>query len=318
MTVEPRPATAQTAEAGHPRLRIAVTGASGFLGSALSSTLTTSGHQVARLVRRLPAPGEIGWDPETARLDPEALSGLDAVIHLAGENIAGRWTDSRRRRIRESRVAGTTLLAKALARSSRPPRVLVSASAIGIYGHRGDELLDETSEPGHGFLPEVGQAWEAAAAPAREAGIRTVFTRFGLVLAPQGGVLAQMLVPFELGLGGTLGDGRQWMSWIGLDDALGAILHALASDAIAGPVNVVAPEPVRNSEFTERLARILRRPAVLTVPAFALRLLFDGLADEGLLASTRVRPAVLEATGYRFRYPTLDAALRHALGRGDP
>jgi hypothetical protein len=296
-------------------VRIALTGASGFLGGALATVLTAAGHEVVRMVRRAPRPGEIGWDPESGRLDRDAVSGLDAVVHLAGENLAGRWTEAHRRRIRRSRVEGTALLATTLARAALPPRVLVSASAIGIYGHRGDEVLDETSPPGQGFLPEVGRAWEAAAGPARDAGIRTVLARFGLVLSRRGGVLRQMLPPFELGLGARLGDGRQWMSWIGLDDALGALLHALSCDELAGPANLVAPEPVRNAVFTEQLARVLRRPAIFAIPGFALRLLFDGLADEGLLASTRVRPAALEATGYRFRHPTLEGALRHALGR---
>jgi uncharacterized protein len=300
-----------------PRLRVAISGASGLIGSALAAVLTTGGHEVLRLVRRAAGPGEARWDPAGGTLDPEALAGCDAVIHLAGASIAGRrWSDAQMRRIRESRTGGTALLAGAAARASRRPRVLVSASAVGLYGDRGDDVLSEASAPGEGFLPEVGLAWEAAAGPARAAGIRTVHPRFGLVLSPAGGLLDRVLLPFRLGVGGPIGDGRHWMSWIGIDDVAGAVLHALATEDLEGPVNVVAPEPVRNAEFGRVLGRVLRRPAVLPVPALALRLAFGRLADEALLASTRVIPEALEASGYAFRHRDLEAALRHLLGRG--
>lgn len=302
-----------------PRLTVAISGASGLIGSVLAAVLATGGHQVVRLVRRRPGPGEIGWDPASGLHDPESLSGVDAVVHLAGESIAdGRWTEARKARIRGSRVDATRRLAESMARATRPPRVLIAASAIGVYGDRGDEVVTETSPPGRGFLPGVGVEWEAAATPAREAGIRTVHARFGLVLSPAGGVLARMRLPFSLYVGGRLGSGRQWMSWIGIDDATDAILHLLATDEISGPVNLVAPAPVRNAEFSAILGRVLRRPALVPVPAAALRLLFGGLADEGLLASTRVRPAVLEATGFVFRHGELEPALRHLMGRGAP
>jgi uncharacterized protein (TIGR01777 family) len=302
-----------------PRLQVAVSGASGLIGSVLCQMLTTGGHRVVKLVRRPAGAGEVTWDPRRRLLEPEALSGCDAVVHLAGENIGGgRWSARQRERLRASRLVGTSLLAGAIARASRPPRVLVAASAIGFYGDRGDLILDEASPAGHGFLAGLGQAWEAASDAARDAGVRTVLARFGLVLSPRGGVLGRMLPVFRLGLGGPLGDGRQWMSWIGLDDAVAAILHCLWTDAVTGPVNVVSAEPARNAEFARVLGRVLRRPAVLPAPAFALRLAFDGLAEEGLLASHRVRPAVLEQTGFTFRHPTLEAALRHGLGRRAP
>lgn len=302
-----------------PRLVVAVSGASGLIGSVLTTMLTTGGHEVRPLVRRRPNPGEIPWDPEAGRLDPGALAGVDAVVHLAGESIAaGRWTAARRDRIRRSRVEGTRLIADAAARAVPRPRILVSASAIGVYGDRGDEVLTELAPPGRGFLPEVGQAWEEATAPARAAGIRTVLARFGLVLTPAGGALERMLLPFLLGVGGPLGHGRQWMSWIGIDDAAGAVVHALTTDTLSGPVNVVAPTPLTNRDFSAVMGRVLRRPAMLPVPSSALRVLFGQLADEALLGSTRVRPAALIASGFGFRHSELEPALRHLLGRGAP
>ncbi|MCS6924294.1 MAG: TIGR01777 family oxidoreductase [Candidatus Binatia bacterium] len=298
-------------------MRIVVTGASGLIGSALVPFLTTGGHQVTRLVRSQPRPGaaEVQWDPLAGRLEATALEGVDAVVHLAGENVAaGRWTAARKAAIRDSRVRGTQVLCDALARLSRPPRVVVSASAIGYYGDRGDELLREDSAPGAGFLAEVCRAWEAATQPAVQKGIRVVLLRFGVVLSPAGGALAKMLLPFKIGLGGVVGSGKQYMSWIGIDDAVGAIHHVLHTEALQGPVNVVAPHPVTNAEFTATLARVLRRPALVPLPAVAARLVFGEMADALLLASARVEPTRLLATAYSFRHATLEDALRHVLG----
>lgn len=299
-------------------MKILVSGASGLIGSALVPVLTASGHDVIRLVRSQPAAGEaaVRWDPEAGTLDAAGLEGLDAVVHLAGENLAeGRWTAEKKRRIRESSVKGTRLLCEALAGLARPPRVLVSASAVGYYGDRGDELLTKESPPGSGFLAAVARDWEAAAEPARRAGIRVVHPRMGPVLTPAGGVLAKMLPPFQAGLGGRVGSGRQYVSWIAVDDLLDAMLHLLATEALRGPVNMVAPRPVTNAEFAATLGRVLGRPAVLAVPAFAARLALGEMADEVLLASARVTPVRLAASGYRFRYPELEGALRHLLGR---
>ena len=300
-------------------MNVAVTGSTGLLGSALVPRLTSGSHGVVRLVRGTPATasGErvARWDPDTGAVEP-GLDGVDAVVHLAGESVAGgRWTEARKRRIRESRVRPTRLLCETLARQRTPPRVLVCASAIGYYGDRGDEVLREESPPGAGFLPEVCREWEAAAEPAARRGIRVVHLRIGLVLSPKGGALAAMLPVFRLGLGGPVGAGAQWMSWIGIDDTLGAILHALMNEPLAGPVNAVAPAPVTNREFAKTLARVLRRPAVLPFPAFAARLLLGQMADELLLASARVEPARLRATGFAFRDATLEGALRRLLAR---
>ncbi|MGH7531997.1 MAG: TIGR01777 family oxidoreductase [Gemmatimonadales bacterium] len=298
------------------RLHVAITGASGFIGQALEASLTTDGHRVTRLVRRPPAmASDVRWDPD-GMTDLTALGTVDAIVHLAGESIAGgRWSRRRKDAIRTSRVRGTANLAAALARLSPPPRVLISASAVGIYGDRADERLTEAAPIGTGFLAEVGREWEAASAPAEASGIRVVRTRFGIVLSPDGGALAQMLVPFRFGLGGRLGSGRQWMSWIALDDVIGAIHHAMLTETLRGPVNVTAPSPVTNAEFTATLARVFRRPAILPVPGVALRLIFGELADEALLAGQRVLPAALLASGYHFRFPTLESALRHVLRR---
>lgn len=293
-----------------------MSGASGLLGSALGGRLRALGHRVTALVRRQAQAGEISWDPEHGRLDPGYLEGVDAVIHLAGENVGARWTAARKQRIRGSRLAGTRLVSEALARTGRRPRVLVSASAVGIYGSRSEEILTENSSLGDAdqdFLAKVGQEWEAAAEPARAAGIRVVHPRFGLVLSPDGGALKKMLLPFRLGLGGRLGSGAQWMSWVSLNDAVGAVLHVLALESFSGPVNVVAPEPARNREFTAVLGRVLARPTPFAVPAAALRLVLGEMADATLLASTRVRPKRLLAAGYRFEHPDLEAALRYLL-----
>jgi uncharacterized protein (TIGR01777 family) len=296
---------------------VVITGATGFIGSALVAELKAGGITIRRLVRseRRRAAEDVVWDPAAGRLDPRALDGVDAVIHLAGEPIAQRWTTAAKRRIRESRVRGTELLATTIASLARPPRVLVSGSAMGIYGDRGDEELDEASAAGLGFLAKVATEWEAAAEPAARAGVRVVRVRTGLVLGPRGGALAKLLLPFRMGVGGRIGSGRQWVSWIGLHDTVGAIMHALATDAIAGPVNVAAPAPVTNAELTETLARVLRRPAIVPIPAFALRLAFGEMAEATLLASQRMRPRRLLECGYRFRHATLEPALRYELGR---
>jgi uncharacterized protein (TIGR01777 family) len=297
-------------------MKILISGASGLIGSALVRSFCDAGHAVTRLVRRQPGPAEVRWDPAAGRLDPAGLEGLDAVVHLAGEGIAaGRWTQHRKARIRDSRARGTRLLSQALAGLARRPEVFASASAIGYYGNRGDEPLDEESPPGSGFLAEVCREWEAATEPAAKAGIRVVQLRLGMVLASPGGALARMLPMFRVGLGGRLGDGRQYVSWITLDDVVGAIGHVLATDTLQGPVNLVAPRPVTNRQFTAALARVLRRPALLPAPAFALRILLGQMAEELLLASARVVPRRLLDAGYRFRHEELEAALRHVLGR---
>jgi len=279
----------------------------------LAPALAGGGHQVVRIVRKAPASGEIRWDPAGGGLDPMALRGVDAVVHLAGENIAeGRWTETRKRALLESRKLGTRLLAEAVARAPDGPRTLVSASAIGYYGERGDEELTEASPPGSGFLPEVCVAWETATSPAAAAGVRVVLVRTGLVLASAGGLLQRLLLPFRLGLGGRLGDGSQWMSWISAADLIGVYRHAVEG-TVSGPVNAVAPGAVRNRAFTTALGKALHRPAVLIVPKTAIRLAFGQMADEAILASTHVLPAVLERSSYRFEYPALDRALAHEL-----
>jgi uncharacterized protein len=298
-----------------PRLRIAITGASGMIGAPLATFLSTGGHEVVRLVRRAPGPGEIAWNPARGELDARQLEGVDAVIHLAGENVGRRWTADRKRRILASRIEGTTLLARALAGLARPPRVLVAASAIGIYGAHGDGPVDETSPSGDDFLAEVCRRWEAAAEPAREAGIRVVDLRIGVVLAASGGALAQMLPVFRLGAGGPLGAGRQHVSWISLDDSLYAIHHALVAAELAGPVNAVAPRAVTNAELAATLARVLRRPARLRVPPSAIELAFGEMGRLAALGGVEVRPRRLRETGFAFAFPELEPALRHALGR---
>jgi hypothetical protein len=299
-------------------MKVAITGATGLVGSALVPFLRGGGHEVVPL-RRASASGGgdvPSWDARTGALSTGVGDGLDAVVHLAGENIAGgRWTAARKARIRDSRVDGTRRLAEALAALPQPPQTLVAASAIGFYGDRGDEVVDESSAPGDGFLPDVCQEWEAAADPAREAGIRVVHLRIGIVLTPAGGALGQMLFPFRMGVGGVIGSGRQYMSWVALDDVLGGVLHALRTGELAGAVNLVAPHPATNAEFTKTLGRVLRRPTIFPMPAFGARLAFGEMADALLLASTRVEPARLIGSGFRFGYPGLEDALRHVLGR---
>jgi uncharacterized protein (TIGR01777 family) len=296
-------------------MKIAVSGSTGLIGQALVPLLTSGGHTVLRLVRRDAATGEIAWHPEQGVLDPNALVGVDGVVHLAGENIAGRWTAAKKERIRKSRVAGTTFLAERMAACPKPPKVLVCASAIGIYGNRGDQELDEQSPAASDFLAEVCTAWEAAAEPARKKGIRVVHLRFGIVLSARGGALRKMLLPFQLGMGGPIGSGRQFMSWVALDDVVGAIQHALSQESLSGPANTVAPAPVTNREFTRTLGRVLGRPTVLPMPAFAVKLLFGEMGESLLLGGQRVKPTRLLASGYRFRFAELEGALRHVLSK---
>ena len=294
-------------------MKIAVSGASGLIGSALTRRLERSGHDCSRLVRRTPRnPGELEWRPERGLVKPAAAQGLDALVHLAGESIAGgRWTDARRRRIRSSRAPATLRLVKSLTAMDQAPRVFVCASAVGYYGDRGDELLDEDSAAGAGFLASVCRDWEAAAATAATICERVVMLRFGVVLSAGGGALRRMQMPFRLGFGGRLGSGRQYFPWIHLDDATAAIRHLL--DRGEGPVNLTAPEQVTNADLTRSLARTLHRPALLPVPVPALVAVFGAMAREALLASARVLPAHLQESGFAYRYPTLDSALRHEL-----
>jgi hypothetical protein len=297
-------------------MHVLVSGASGLIGSALVPFLTAGGHRVSRLVRsRAAAGGQVPWDPASGELDRDKLDGLEAVVHLAGESLFGLWTEGKRRRIRQSRIEATHKLGESLARLESPPKVFLGASAIGYYGDRGEERLDEDSRPGSGFLADLCRDWEAAAEPIARRGTRVVNLRFGVVLSPKGGALAKMLTPFKMGVGGTLGNGRQYMSWIAIDDAVGAVGHALATEPLKGPVNVVAPGAVTNQEFTKTLGRVLHRPTVLPVPAPMLRLLFRDMAQEVLLGSQRVEPSRLLGSGYAFRHAQLEGALRQLLGR---
>ncbi len=292
-----------------------MSGATGLIGGKLLPALERVGWAPERLTRHEPVGSDIQWDPAKGTIDAARLDGAEAVIHLAGENIgAKRWSAQRKARIRDSRLKGTTLLATTLAGLARKPRVLLSVSAIGIYGDRGDERLDESSPAGEDFLAEVGELWEASADPARKAGIRVVHPRLGIVLSADGGALERMLLPANLFLGGQLGSGRQWWSWVHMDDVVGAMLHLMDAPQVSGPVNVVAPTPVRNAEFMQRLRDVLHRPAPLPTPAFALRLLLGEMADALLLSSQRVSSARLVASGYRFRYPELGAALDDVVG----
>lgn len=298
------------------RMHVAITGATGLIGSALAPSLTAGGHQVTRVTRRpQPAPG-LTWNPAAGELDPDDLRGVDAIVHLAGEPIAsGRWTKRRKQRIRNSRVQGTALLARTLAEMEDGPRVLVVSSGIDYYGDRDDEVLTEDSGPGEGFLTEVCVAWEAAADPARDAGVRVVHLRTGMVLSARGGALPKLLLPFRLGVGGRFGSGRQYWSWIAIDDMVALIDHALTSPDLSGPANAVAPAPVTNAEFTRILAAVLSRPAILPVPRFAPRLVLGELADTLLFASQRAFPERAEADGFVFAHANLEEALRHVLNR---
>ncbi len=292
---------------------VLVSGATGLIGSALVPELEAVGHRVRRLTRTPRSEGDVRWDPEGGTIDGD-LTGTEAVVHLAGESIAeGRWTREKKRRILESRQKGTRLLAESIAGLPEPPSVMVSVSAIGYYGDRGNELLTEESESGDLFLSEVCREWEAAAAPAREAGIRVVHPRFGIVLSTEGGALGTTLPIFKLGGGGKVGSGRQYWSWVSFDDVIGAIVHAIEAENLSGPVNVVIPDPPTNAEYTKVLGHVLGRPTFFTVPAPAARVALGGIADELLLASARVEPVRLQETGYSFRHPDLEGALRHLL-----
>ena len=307
-----------TRPAHEPGLHVVVSGASGLIGSEVVADLRRTGHRVRCLVRRPAGPEEITWNPASDQLDPAQLEGVDGVIHLAGESIGTRWSRDRKIRIRQSRVRGTRLLSQTLAKLHPPPGVMISASAVGIYGDREDELLTELSspgDPGRDFLVSVCLDWEAAADPARAAGVRVVHPRMGVVLSPKGGALQKMLLPFRLGAGGRVGSGKQWMSWIALADVIGAMRHILANESLRGPVNLSAPEPTTNRDFTRILARTLGRPAVLPVPAVALRAVLGEMADYTLLSSARVLPARLVESGYRFEHSHLEPALRAMLGK---
>jgi len=295
-------------------MRLLVTGATGMIGTALAAHAGRA-HDIARLVRSVPSrPGEYRWDPLAGDVDPAALGGVEGIVHLAGETVAGRWTEAKKRRIRDSRVLGTRALAAAAAAADPRPRVMVCASAIGYYGDRGDERLTEDSPPGTGFLAEVVQEWEAAAEPARAAGIRVVHLRFGIVQSAAGGALRTQLPLFRLGLGGRVGGGRQYVSWVAIGDVVRAIEHALGSERLSGPANVTAPDPVTNAEYARTLGRVLNRPALLPAPAPAVRLVLGEFAGE-VLDGQRVLPERLLADGFGFAHPELEAALRHVLGR---
>jgi uncharacterized protein (TIGR01777 family) len=303
--------------ADRPRMTVAITGASGMIGTQLAAFLEGGGHRVVRVSRRKPAAVAVEpyWNPDAGEVEAEGFQSVDAVVHLAGENIAaGRWTQERKESIRKSRVDGTRLLAEALASLPARPRTLVAASAIGFYGNRGDEPVDEDSPPGEGFLAEVCRGWEQAASPAAEAGIRVVNARIGVVLAAQGGALQKLLTPFKLGLGGKVGSGRQYMSWVALDDVIGALHHLLMTESVSGPVNVVAPRAVTSAEFARTLGRVLRRPALLPLPGFAVKAAFGEMGQELLLGGARVIPKRLGESGFRFLHPELEPALRAELG----
>jgi uncharacterized protein (TIGR01777 family) len=295
---------------------IAVTGSTGMVGTAVVAALEARGDLVRRLVRHAVTDGdrEIRWDPERGEIDAAELNGVDAVVHLAGENIAGaRWSADFKRRILESRTKGTRLLAETLAGLEMKPSVLVSASATGIYGNRHDEEVDELAPSGNGFLAEVCREWEAAVEPAHDADIRVVKLRIGPVLSTKGGALAKMLPPFKMGVGGVIASGKQYFSWITLDDLVSAILFALDNESLKGPVNAVTPHPVTNREFTKTLGRVLGRPTIFPMPAFAARLAFGEMADEMLIGGVKVSPHELIQAGFPFAYPELEPALRHLL-----
>jgi len=299
-------------------VKVVVTGSTGLIGTALVRALQARGDEVTRLVRRVPTTGEARWDPEGGQIEAPSLEGADAVVHLAGVGIGDhRWSEDHKRAVLDSRVKGTTLLAQTVAALNDKPAVIASASAMGYYGLRGDEVLTEDAEAGTGFLADVCKEWEGATRPAEDAGVRVVHLRTGIVLSPDGGALKQMLLPFKLGLGGRIGSGRQWWSWIAIDDEVGAILHLIDNGTERGPVNVTAPNPVTNEQFTRTLNGVLHRPTLLPTPTFALRAMFGREAvDEMFLGGQRVVPARLQADGYGFRHPDLEGALRHILHKG--
>lgn len=299
-------------------MTVLVSGGSGLIGRTLIPYLRTGGHRVVQMVRRQPRFGqdEIFWDPSTGRLDAAKLRGIDAVIHLSGENIGkGRWTAEKKRRIIQSRTKSTALLAETIAALPDPPKVFACASAIGYYGNRGSAVMAEADDPGSDFISDVCRKWEDAAAPVQKSGVRTIFLRIGIVLTPAGGALGKLLVPFRMGIGGKISDGNQYMSWIGMDDAISAIRHCIRTPGLAGPVNIVSPNPVPNREFTDILGRVLSRPTLFSVPKTVIELAFGEMGRETVLSSTRVVPARLSDSGYRFRHPDLESALRHLLGR---
>jgi len=296
-------------------MKILIAGASGLVGSALVSKLKAEGAEVTRLVRAAAKSGEVEWHPESGSIDPPALEGFDAVINLSGDGIAnGRWTAEKKRRILDSRVNGTRLLSETMANLARKPKAFINASAVGFYGSRGNELLDEESSPGEGFLANVCRQWEFATAPAEQSGIRVVRLRLGVILTPDGGIMGSMLRPFKIGLGGKVGSGEQVISWVAMDDVVAAIGFILQNESLRGPINLVAPQPVTNEEFTKILGRVLSRPTFMAMPAFAARLAFGEMADEMMLSSTRVAPKVLNDAGFKFQYPELEGAVRAMLG----
>lgn len=302
---------------GGKAMKILVTGASGLIGSALTPFLTTAGHEVRRLVR-----GRVNfnndeyfWDPYSGALNKACLEGIDAVVHLSGENIAGRWTDEKKKKLRDSRILSTRLLSQTLSEMPKPPKVLICASAMGYYGDRGEEILTEDSPPGKGFLAGVVQEWEKETAPASTKGVRVANLRFSIILSAKGGALKEMLLPFKIGVGGVFGSGNQYWSWVAIDDVVGAIYHCIQTESLSGPVNVASPNPVTNREFTKILGRVLKRPTIFPMPAAAARLMLGEMADELLLSSIRLEPKKLKASNYSFRFTELEAALRHVLGR---
>ena len=297
-------------------MKILISGSSGLIGAAAATALKSDGHNVVRLVRpgKAPNPGDVQWDPMRATVDVAGIEGVDVVIHLSGAGIAdGRWTEERKQLLRSSRIDTTRVLVDSLSRLKQKPRVLIVASAIGYYGSRGDEILTESSTNGTDFLALVCRDWEAEASRAAATGVRTIMLRTGIVLSGKGGALPKMLTPFKLGVGGRLGSGQQWMSWIAIEDVVGIIRHAIANEQVSGPVNVVAPNPVRNEEFTRLLAGMLHRPAIFPAPAFVLRLAMGEMADAVLLGSDRVKPERMLAAGYKFRFEILEPALRAAV-----
>jgi uncharacterized protein (TIGR01777 family) len=296
-------------------MKIAIAGASGLVGTALIPALEAQGHQVTRLVRGAPRAGEIEWHPNKDEVSAASLEGFDIIINLAGENIAaGRWSDEQKRKIRDSRISGTHLLSEAIVKMQRKPRAFICASATGIYGDRDDEVLDEQSDSGGGFLAGVCREWEMACEPAVKAGVRVVNLRFGPILAREGGMLSKLLTPFKMGMGGKVGSGRQFISWVSLEDSVNAILLAINDESVRGPLNIVSPNPVTNEEFTKTLGHVLSRPTALSMPAFAARLAFGEMADEMLLTSQRVMPKKLNAAGFQFKYPELESAFRTYIG----
>jgi len=299
-------------------MNILLSGSTGMIGSALIEALQSQNHRLTRLARSPLQSSEpaVQWNPSAGTLNAKDLEGFDGVVHLAGESIAARrWTDAQKAKIRDSRVQGTKLLSETLAKLSKPPKVLVCASAIGYYGNRGDTILREDSGAGTGFLADICREWESAADPARKKGIRVVHLRIGVVMSPKGGALAKMLLPFKMGVGGIVGNGKQYWSWVSLDDVIGAIRHALMTESLHGAVNAVTPRAVTNQEFTKTLGKVLSRPTIFPLPGFAARLMLGEMADDLLLSSARIEPARLLASGYKFQHPELEGALRDLLGK---